>query len=134
MIRDVQLNLTARHGDAGLRWVLDRPAQWSLNDSELARLLGVPTERLLGWKKQVAACELVRLPPDVMERVGLLLGLHKSLWYLTPSGHEYLASEWFQKPINLWGLNGESIQSYLLKDPRIEVLRELTRDLTSAVV
>lgn len=95
-------------------------------------MLGVPTERLLGWKEQVTSNELVRLPPDIEERIGLLLGLHKGLVNLTPSGHESMAVEWFQKPVDLWGLNGESIRSYLLKDPRTSVLIQMLQRIRSA--
>ena len=41
MIGDEQPKLTDQHGDAGLRWLLERRERWALTDSELARLLGV---------------------------------------------------------------------------------------------
>jgi len=85
MIGEEQPHLTDQHGDAGLRWLLDRREQWSLTDSELACLLGVATETLLSWMSQIAAGELVRLPSDTMERIGLLLVLQRSLVSLTPS-------------------------------------------------
>lgn len=132
MIEGEQPNPTDQHGDAGLRWLLDRRAQWGLTDSELARLLDVSSERLLGWKKQVVSGELVTLPPYVVERIGLLLGLHKGLVILTPSGHESMAAEWFQKRVDLWGLNGESIRSFLLKDPRLTALIQIVQRIRSA--
>ncbi|SES64796.1 hypothetical protein SAMN04487962_1016 [Marinobacter segnicrescens] len=134
MIGDEQPKLTDQHGDAGLRWLLERREGWGLTHSELASLLGVSIERLLGWKEQVASSELLRLPPDVLERVGLLLGLHRGLFYLTPSGHESLAAEWFKKPIAMWGLKNSSIRAHLLDDPSIEALSDMVRKIRSASV
>lgn len=134
MIRDEQPNLTDQHGDAGFRWLLDRREQWGLTNSQLACLLGVSTETLLSWESQAAVGELVRASSDVVERIGLLLGLHKGLVILTPSGHDSLAAEWFQKPVDLWDLNGGSIRSHLLDDPRTEALSELVRRVRSSSV
>ena len=131
MIRDEKPGLTDRHGDAGLRWLLDRRNSWGLTDSELASLLGVSTETLLSWQSQVSTGEMVRLPSDTFERIGLLLGVHQGLVNLTPSGHESLAAEWFQKPIQLWGLAGHSIRSHLLNDSRRAVLIEMVRRIKS---
>lgn len=134
MIGEEQPHLTDQHGDAGLRWLLDCREHLGLTHPELASLLGVSTDRLLRWKGQVKSGELVRLPSDVIERIGLLLGIHKAMVYLTPAGHESMATEWFRKPIFLWDLNGESVGSYLLKDPRIGVLTEMARRIRSASV
>ena len=79
MIGDEQPKLTDQHGDAGLRWLLERRERWGLTHSELASLLGVSTDRLLSWKEEVESGELVRLPSDVVERIGLLLGIHMGL-------------------------------------------------------
>ena len=99
-----------------------------------ATTLGVSTDTLLSWKSQIVDGELVTLPPDTVERIGLLLVLQKSLVSLTPSGHESLAAEWFQKPISLWGITGDSIRSHLLKDPRTEVLAKMAWRVKSAIV
>lgn len=70
-------------------------------------------------------------PDSVVERMGLLLGLHKALVILTPAGHQGLADEWFKKLIHLWGLNGASIRPYILDDPSTETLIELVRQIRS---
>lgn len=49
MIGGEQPQLAAPHGDAGLLWLLDHRKQWGLAVSELACLLGVCTDTLLGW-------------------------------------------------------------------------------------
>jgi len=134
MIGDDQPHITHQHGDAGLRWLLDRREQWGLVDSELASLLGVSTERLLSWEEKVLSNELVKLPSDVIERIGLLLALHKGLVYLTPSGNEQLAVEWFKKPVTMWGLKGSSIRAHLLDDPSIEALSDMVHRIRSASV
>ncbi len=50
-----------------------------------------------------------------MERISLLLGIHKALNLITPAGQQSLVLEWFQTPIELMGLQGESIRDYLLE-------------------
>ncbi|SET28214.1 hypothetical protein SAMN04487962_106193 [Marinobacter segnicrescens] len=134
MIGDEQPNLTDQHGDAGLRWLLDRREQWDFTDSELSCLLGVSTETLRNWKSQIAVGELVKLPSDVVDRVGLLLALHKGLVYLTPAGHELLADEWFKKPVTMWGLKDNSIRVHLLDDPSIAAFSDMVNRIRSASV
>src|SRR5690554_3342064 len=102
-------NITDNHGKAGLLWLLDQAKRWQLSDVELASLLGVEVTTLNNW---IAAVQgNVEFPDSAVERMGLLLGLHKALVLLTPAGHQDLADEWFNKPVLLWGLNGDSIRS-----------------------
>lgn len=66
-------------------------------------------------------------PKSVIERIGLLLRLHKALARLTPIDHTEMAKEWFLKTVNLWGLNGTLIREYQLNESRTETLITLIR-------
>ena len=108
------IKITNSHGKAGLQWLVDQAERWHLSDDELASLLGVTETALKNWLAAVRSTgdQSPEFPESVIERMGLLLGLHKALVCLTPAGHQDLADEWFKKPIHLWGLNGNSIRSY----------------------
>lgn len=126
-------NITDNHGKAGLLWLFDQAKRWHLSDAELASLLGVAVTTLNNWIATVQSSDDQgpEFPGSVVERIGLLLGLHQALVLLTPVGHQGLADEWFKKPICLWGLNGDSIRSHILDNPSTETLIELVRQIRS---
>lgn len=126
-------NITNNHGKAGLLWLVDQAERWHLSDGELASLLGVAETTLKIWIAAVRSTgdQSPEFPEPVIERMGLLLGLHKALVLLTPAGHENMANDWFKKPIYLWGLNGNSICSRILDNPSTETLIELARQIRS---
>lgn len=127
------VNITNNHGNAGLLWLVDQAERWHLSDGELASLLGVAEMTLKSWVAAVQSTggQSPEFPESAIERMGLLLGLHKALVCLTPAGHQDLADEWFKKPIHLWGLNGNSIRSHILDEPSTEKLIELVRQIRS---
>lgn len=127
-------NITNNHGKAGLLWLIDQAKRWHLSDRELASLLGVAETTLKNWLAAVRSTtgdQSPEFPESVIERMGLLLGLHKALVFLAPAGHQGLADEWFNKPIHLWGLNGISIRSHILDRPTTQTLIELVRQIRS---
>jgi len=126
-------NITNNHGKAGLLWLVDQAERWHLSDGELASLLGVTETTLMNWLAAVQSTgdQSPEFPESVIERMGLLLGLHKALIFLTPAGHQDLADDWFKKPIHLWGLNGISIRSHILDKPNTQTLIELVRQIRS---
>lgn len=124
--------ITDKHETAGLLWLSDHREQWGLSEAELATLLGVTAETIRKWLS--TDNKTLKLPADVVDRIGLLLGLHKSLVLLTPFEQERMAFEWFRKPIYLWGLNGISIRTHLLDASHSDVLVELVRRIRSATV
>lgn len=126
-------NITNNHGKAGLLWLVDQAERWHLSDGELASLLGVAETTLKNWVAAVRSTgdQSPEFPEPVVERMGLLLGLHKALVLLTPAGHQDLADKWFKKPIHLWGLNGISIRSHILDRPSAQTLIELVRQVRS---
>lgn len=122
--------LTARHSTAGLRWLLSRRDAWSLTMEELGTLLGGVKRRTLNdWQQRVNAGQEVEVSRDTMERISLLLGIHKALTLITPAGHERMAYEWFCKPIDLMGLRGRSIRDYLLAEGTMDALYYIRRNL-----
>lgn len=127
-------HISNRHGITGLRWLSEHAKSWDLSDAELAGLLGVTPATLHNWWRDIrhSGSQDPELPAKVVEQVGLLLGLHKALVLLTPSGHEEMAAEWFTKPVSLWGLNGNSIREYLLNNPGNETLVALVGQIRSA--
>ncbi|HCA02647.1 hypothetical protein ACTXPD_18595 [Vreelandella alkaliphila] len=122
--------LTSAHGTAGLRWLFDRRERWGLTMDDLGTLLGGVSRRTLtGWQAKVNNGETVEVSRDMMDRISLLLGIHKALSLITPAGHESMANEWFQKPIDLMGLQGRSIKRYLLEQGSMEALYYIRRNL-----
>lgn len=97
---------------------------------ELGTLLGgVRRRTLTDWQKRVNNGGEVEVTRDTMERISLLLGIHKALSLITPAGQESLAFEWFQKPIELMGLQGQSIRDYLLEQGSMDALYYVRRNL-----
>lgn len=128
--------ITSRQGLSGLLWLVAHRERWHVSELELATLLGVTHETMQDWLviSQCPGNKPLGLPVDAVERIGLLLSLHKSLVLMTPVGNEHLAFEWFRTPIHLWGLNGISLCDFLLEDPRTETLIDLVRCVRSATV
>lgn len=122
--------LTAKHSTAGLRWLFERRERWNLTMDELGTLLGgVRRRTLTDWQRKVNTGAEVEVSRDTMERISLLLGIHKALTLLSPAGHENMAYEWFQKPVELMGLQGRSIRSYLLEQGSMDALYYVRRNL-----
>ena len=122
--------LTDAHSTAGLRWLFDRRERWGLTMDDLGTLLGGISRRTLtGWQSRVSSGATVGVSRDVMDRISLLLGIHKALTLIVPAGHESMAGEWFQKPIDLMGLQGKSIKSYLLEQGSMDALYYIRRNL-----
>jgi len=122
--------LDANHSTAGLRWLFERRERWELTMDQLGELLGGVRRRTLAdWRKRVTGGEKVDVSRDTMERISLLLGIHKALVLITPSGHEAMAFDWFRKPIDLMGLQGQSIRDYLLEQGSMDALYYVRRNL-----
>ncbi|MDP4548730.1 hypothetical protein [Marinobacter sp. MDS2] len=124
-------SITNLHGTAGLLWLSNQAESWHLSGAELAHLLGVTSTTLNDWLANIEnnGDHSPELPKSVIERIGLLLGLHKALVLLTPADHSEMATEWFRKPVNLWGLTCTSIREHLLSDTRTETLITLIRQI-----
>ncbi|MHA7926647.1 MAG: hypothetical protein ACX936_15685 [Marinobacter sp.] len=122
--------LTATHSAAGLRWLFERRELWGLTMDQLGILLGgIRRRTLTDWQKRINHGDEVEVSRDTMDRISLLLGIHKALTLLAPAGHEQLAYEWFQKQVDLMGLEGSSIRDYLLEQGSMDALYYIRRNL-----
>ncbi|MEX0623647.1 hypothetical protein [Saccharospirillum sp.] len=117
----------------GLRWVFEHRQQWDLSLDNVAELLGgLSVSTVKDWKRRAERGDVLTLPRDVVERLSLLLGIHKALTLLTPTDREDLAWAWFQAPTELYGLRGRSIRDYLLAAGTMESLYFIRRQLDNA--
>lgn len=122
--------LTASHSSAGLRWLFRARDAWTLTMDELGILLGGVKRRTLNdWQQKLKAGQEIEVSRDTLERISLLLGIHKALFLITPAEHEHMAYEWFCKPIDLMGLRGSSIRDYLLTQGTMDALYYVRRNL-----
>ena len=67
---------------------------WGLDTRQAMTLLGVPSRStFMSWKAKAPA----KLPPDTMERISYLLGMHKALRILF-SRNEQSVRDWIKTP------------------------------------
>ena len=98
--------------------------------TDLCNLLGgIGEKRLLEWEEHVRHHDGIEIPHDTLERVSLLLGIHKALAQIAPDGHEDRAYAMFVQPIDLAGLEGRSIRDVLLEHGSVEALHSVRRNL-----
>ena len=121
---------TPRHSAAGLRWLFDRYQLWGLSMSQLGELLGgVSEDCLRDWERHVKANAEINIPHDTVERISLLLGIHKGLASITPDGQENDAYNMFTQSLNLMGLKECSIRDFLLEEGSIEAMYYVRRSV-----
>ncbi len=117
----------------GLCWLFEHRARWNLSMNNVANLLGgISVSTVDDWEYRTQHGEQVALPIDVVERLSLLLGIHSALAMITPVDREALAWEWFQTPIDLYGLKGQSIRDYLLSKGTLDSFYFIRRQLEAA--
>lgn len=120
-------------GTKGLKWLFEHRKKWSLSLDNVSELLGgLSTSTVKDWKRKVEQGAELSLPRDVVERLSLLLGIHKSLMLLTPVDRQDLAWQWFQTRTDLYGLQGRSIREYLLTAGTMESFYYVRRQLDGA--
>ena len=120
---------TSQHAAAGLRWLFDRYPRWDLTKEDLAILLGASEKRLREWEEHVHHHDGIEITRDTLERVSLLLGIHKALAQIAPKGQEERAYRMFVQPIDLAGLEGRSVRDFLLEEGSVEALYSIRRAL-----
>lgn len=114
----------------GLRWIFEKRGKWELSLDQVAELLGgLSVSTVKDWKRRIERDEVLDLPRDVVERISLLLGIHKSLAILTPMDQADLAWGWFRTSTELFDLQGRSIRDYLLEAKTMESLYFIRRQL-----
>lgn len=118
----------------GLKWLFELRQRWDLSMDNVAELLGgLSTSTVKDWKRKVEQGAELSLPRDVVERLSLLLGMHKALMLLTPVDQQDLAWQWFCMPTDLYDLQGRSIRDYLLSAGTMESFYHVRRHLDGAI-
>lgn len=123
------------HAAVGIEWLSDMAdsKKWNLSVEEVADLLGgLPIRTYHDLKRKVRNNQAIQLSRDTLERISLLLGIHKALQIIVPSAREDLAYEWFNKPNQNPIFDNKSIKDYLLERKSIEGLYVVRRYLDAA--
>lgn len=119
----------------GLKWLFAHRQSWGLSIKDVADLLGgLSPNTVKDWRRELERGAELSLPQDVVERLSLLLGIHKALVLLTPVDRQSLAWQWFQAPTDLYSLKGQSIKDYLLSSGSIESFYHVRQHLDNATV
>ena len=123
------------HAAAGLSWLAQMAAtdKWNLSADEVVDLLGgMPVRTYHDLKRKALAGQPVSLSRDTLERLSLLLGIHKALQIIVPSGRPDLVYAWFNQANENPIFANRSIKEYLLQRKSIEALYVVRRYLDSA--
>ena len=83
-------------GGPGLRTFFNLAERWKLNEEEQARLLGHDLATLEDWRVRARVREPVLLPPEVLERLGAIFGIYRSLMDLFPGADR--DASWLRAP------------------------------------
>ena len=90
---------------------------WDLSLNQVSTLLGgVSPEKYKLWLKQALIENALELKIDIVDRLSLLLGIHKAIALSSPKGYEY---DFWSRPINHPIFQGQSIKEKLITNPSI---------------
>jgi hypothetical protein len=120
-----------------LRWFDDQRLEnhWCLTIEEQLALLGNVSPSLYErWIAKIESGVIPALNDDVMRRLSVLVGIHKSLTLLTPDNRPDYAVRWFLTPNNSDTCAGQSIKAYLLANNTMEGYRTIEAYLADAVI
>jgi len=128
-----QHTLTTRQLAAqGLIWLEDQAhcERWHLSRQDISGLLGgVDLHVHEQWLAEARAGGTPDVPQDVRERLAILLKIDCLLAMAAPAEYRYLAFNLPTTPHSLFG--GESIRSYLIRQPHLSGLHYVQRYLHS---
>lgn len=120
-----------------LRWFDDQRLEnhWCLTLEEQMALLGIVSLSLYDdWFAQIASGGVPALSDDVMRRLSVLVGIHKSLTLLTPNNRPEYAVRWFLTPNTSATCSGQSIKEYLLENNTLDGYRDMEAYLVDTVI
>lgn len=126
---------TPDHARAALVWLdaMGRHDLWNLTIDQQAQLLGgVKRRTYQEWKRQALDGKVIELARDTMERLSLLLGIHKALRIIAPNESKEEAAKWFSSPNHNPIFGGLSIKEYLLTRGTMDALYTARRYLDAA--
>jgi len=113
---------TKEVSSAALRWLDTQRSnsRWGLSDEDIRTLLGgLPPCTASALVSAAKHGEGVELSQDTIDRLSLLLDIHRALTLLAPMGKEY---DMFSRPAYINPLRGQSIREYLLKNGSLGAL------------
>ena len=119
-----------------LRWFDDQRVEnhWCLSREEQFVLLGnVPPSLYDGWVAQMEFGGIPALSDDVVRRLSILVGIHKSLALLAPDNRPDYAIRWFLTPNDSTTCAGQSIKAYLLANNTLDGYSTIEIYLVDAV-
>ena len=119
-----------------LRWFDDQRQEnhWCLTIDEQLVLLGnVSPSCYDGWIAQIESGGMPALSDDVIRRLSILVGVHKSLALLAPDNRPDYAIRWFSTPNDSVTCAGQSIKTYLLVNNTLDGYRTMEAYLVDAV-
>jgi len=125
---------TPEHARAALSWFAKTGAhEWELSVDEQCVLLGGVKQRTYHkWKKEAQNGASIELNHDMMERLSLLLGIHKALKIIAPNGAIDQAVKWFIRPNDNPLFGGLSMKDFAVQRATIDALYTVRRYLDRA--
>lgn len=119
---------------AGILWLQKQSVheRWALTQADRMNLLGgIPRRTLTRYESEAAVNRSVNLSRDTLERLSVLLGIHKALALVAPTGQEYAMfnRRTFGEAGALFG--GKSIRDFLLSDGSMQSLYVARRYLNA---
>lgn len=112
----------------GINWItlMGQQNRWNLAELEIFQLLAMrDIDELINVRNKLESGLPIAVQPETMERIDLLLQIHKQLLSSVPSQRPELAYEWFNKPNYGKLLGGRSIKDYLLKNNNIQAFHNV---------
>ncbi len=104
-----------------LQWLFKQasPDRWNLNNTDLARVLGINEELVEKLKANIAHGKQIELNESASTRLHLLLSINKSIHDMSPNGQENL---FFTNPNSGDFLNRLSIKEFLIEEATTDAM------------
>ncbi|EAQ65281.1 hypothetical protein MED121_18610 [Marinomonas sp. MED121] len=117
-----------------LTWIEEKrdPKHWDLSLHQISTLLGgVSPNTYKSWLKKASEERGVELKVDIVDRLSLLLGIHKAIALSSPKGHEH---DFWNRPVNHPIFQGQSIKEKLITSPSILTFDSVRKYLESRAI
>lgn len=117
-----------------LIWLDERRVSehWNLTLDQISILLGgISTNTYILWLEKANKVKAVQLKLDVVQRLSLLLGIHKAIILSSPKNHE---TDFWNSSINHPLFMGRSAKESLLLDPSLTNFTAIKKYFENSVV
>lgn len=131
----MDIDINQSHQVAAINWIINMTAadRWNLSSIECADLLGLQLNTYDEICEKVAYKRPINLSIDTLERLSLLLGIWKSLQFISPADRMDLAYSIFNRPVDNEIFTGKSIKDFLLADNKLESFYKLRHYLAATI-